>query len=1265
MDKSTKKDFTDSCIYFDRTDKMKHRPNMARYNSFFLILILFFALESTVKSQIFLIEDGEITTCSGTFYDDGNDPTTGEGGPYINGNDYTFTICPDNPGDVITIEFVAFQLFQSPNPNNSDYLFIFDGDDTSAPSLGSYTGNDLQGLPVTGTVNNTSGCLTFVFNSNPNGSASPGWQGSIACTTPCATPTSAGEILDPEPMGEGQSIGVCLGAPVTFTDVGSFAEPGFNLDMWIWNFDDGTIDTLMGPQDVTHAFDEPGEYLVSLSVVDDNGCRSLNIDPLQVLVSTIPIFNPDFESPVCVGNETTLDGSPVQSVTWTALPPQVVAGETFLADGAGFSYESTLTFDFFEQDAVLENCEDILDVFVNMEHSFLGDLQISLTCPDGTTVVLLPYPNGGGGTFLGEAIDDGSNDPGVGYTYGWSQGQTNGNLDDATPDNNSVPPGLYQSEEDMCNFVGCPLNGDWSFSVLDNLAIDNGYIFEWGINFEPTLFPDITTFTPVIGYESDSTFWEGPNIVNTSADGNTIDLLFTETGVYEYTFFTTNNFGCTFDTTVVIEAVVGPDITGGQDLFVCADPVELQASVVGSTGNCSNSSGSYEFCPDFNEVLTETFCPDVPGDGTLMEIVLSEADLGFFGNSITVFDGDNNTAPVLGNFFGGDNSGESFIATNPDGCLTIQVQNNGFGDVCANGDINPITISVNCDGGSQLIWEWTPTTGLSNPNVQNPTVFVDQPTLYTVSAYPIGLPGCVITDQVLVAPDEDANPGIDTDTTLCYNSPSVFLTSYLDGNPATGGVWTDNATGDPLPSNEFDPTNYPNGASFDYTYTVSNGICENSSILQITILGVTNNTCCQTNANPGPDAVACALTYQLQADIPVGIGTWTGPEELTFSDVNDPNAIVSAPSPGGTYILTWTDFNGQLCSETNTVEIVLADSLNIAVVPEDAVCFNECTGTAVAIPSGGTSPNGQYSIEWSGGVSGGVSILQDSLCLGLYKATVTDNVGCVDSVFFEIGQPEALELSALGSPALCRDSCNARVVLTSPDATEYTYNGGIDWVADSIGFVCPDTVATVGIRNEFGCELYDSLFLQNPEQFIADFNINPNPTTVKNSLVSFQDVSRPGPLATTRFLIGDPVFAEENDRFSAYRFPTDTAGEYTITLISENVNGCIDTTSKVLVINDDLLWFVPNSFSPNGDGINDIWRPVGTTVDLTSYSCKVYDRWGRLVWSTADMSAGWNGDGAPQEGYFSDTDIYTYVLEITSATTEEKFEITGFITLIR
>ncbi len=1228
---------------------------------------------TNATAQDFPIMDGTVTTCAGVFIDDG----VGEGGPYIPGNSYTFTICPDNPGDVITINFVAFSLFTSPNPNNSDYLAIYDGDNTGAASMGSYTGNALQGLPVTGTVNNITGCLTFVFTSNSNGTGTfPGWEGIIGCTTPCATPTAASEITDPAPQGPEQSIGVCLNAPITFSDIGSFAEPGFTLETWYWDYGDGVIDEMNNPGDVVHTFTEPGEYIVTLSVEDNNGCRSLNIDPLQILVSTIPVFNTDFDSPVCLDEINIIDASPIQSITWTALPPQVVSGETYLADGAGFSYSSTLTFDFFEAGSTLDDCADLQSIFVNMEHSYLGDLQMSITCPDGTNVILLEYPNGGGGTYLGEAIDDGSNDPGIGYDYAWDPFATNGNLSaqDTEPvggptPGNTVPAGTYQSDYDMCDLVGCPLNGDWTFNVLDNLAIDNGFIFAWGINFNPLLFPDITTFTPVIGLQSDSSWWEGPagNIVSTSDDGNILETTYDTPGFYEYTYFATNNFGCTFDTTIVVEAIEGPEITAGPDLVFCEDPVQLEAALLGGpVPSCDNEAGTYTYCYEDNGLLVVTYCPDVPGDGvTMMTIEFLSGQLELFWDWVTIYNGDSQFAPWMANPNTDDLTGFSYTADNPTGCITFTLNSNNTVS-CDDGSLLPIEVLVGCtavDNG--MIWSWDPPTGLSDPNAQNPFATIDQTTTYTVTAYPDGFPGCLITDQMVVAPNALADPGLDTDSILCYNSSISFLIDYLDGNPAIGGVWTD-AMGTVVPD-ILNPTDYVLGTNLVYTYTVGNGTCEGTSLLDLTILAATNENCCQTNAVAGPDAIPCDIFHQMQAEPTLGIGKWTGPETITFSDINDPNAIATSTTPGGEIaILTWTDNNGLACSEFDEVTVTFSDPVSLIVLAEDALCYNQNSGTAIGIASGGTTVSGNYIYDWEdNGKPGIIPQTRDSLLFGTYQVKVYDMVGCVDSMLYTIEQPDPQEIFVTQSAPLCAQECTGEIGIRSVGAVEYSFDGGVTFSSDSTTYSCDGEYLVIA-KNINGCEISQYVNLIDPPEYEARFHINPLPTTIKNTRITFQDVSYPGPVEKSLFQYGDdPILAEGDQRISVFTFPKDTSGVYPVTLMTTSANGCTDTLTKEVIIHDDLIWYIPNSFSPNEDGINDIWRPIGNTLDLSDYQLTIMDRWGKQVFSTGDYNEGWNGSSGGDGDYYLPAGVYPYLLKVSSATTEEKREITGFITLIR
>ena len=161
-------------------------------------------------------------------------------------------------------------------------------------------------------------------------------------------------MTDPEPFEPGQpSVGVCPGQEVSFDGSSSMGD-GVDLEYWIWNWGDGTVDSTTNPL-TSHSYEEPGEYLVSLVVADENNCTSVNLEIYQVLVRTIPIFNAEFSSPLCTESPGFLDGNPVQSITWTALPPLAVSEELPMPDATGAWFESELYIDFFDDGETLED----------------------------------------------------------------------------------------------------------------------------------------------------------------------------------------------------------------------------------------------------------------------------------------------------------------------------------------------------------------------------------------------------------------------------------------------------------------------------------------------------------------------------------------------------------------------------------------------------------------------------------------------------------------------------------------------------------------------------------------------------------------------------------------------------------------------------------------------------------------------------------------------------------------------------------------------
>ena len=122
---------------------------------------------------------------------------------------------------------------------------------------------------------------------------------------------------------------------------------------------------------------------------------------------------------------------------------------------------------------------DSLVLFVNMEHSYMGDLSITYTCPNGQSVDV--QQQAGGGTNIGIPDQGDGTGPGIGWDYYWTATNSNGTW--VENEGGSLPAGTYESSESMTALIGCPINGEWSIQICDSWAIDDGYIFEWGIDF--------------------------------------------------------------------------------------------------------------------------------------------------------------------------------------------------------------------------------------------------------------------------------------------------------------------------------------------------------------------------------------------------------------------------------------------------------------------------------------------------------------------------------------------------------------------------------------------------------------------------------------------------------------------------------------------------------------------------------------------------------------------------------------------------------------
>lgn len=485
--------------------------------------------------------------CGGDhFYDLG-----GPSGNYPNNANSVVTICAENPGDVVTVYFNTFDLVAS----LGDTLTIYDGDSTAGTVVGVYYGTNI--IPFY-TAASPSGCLTFKFVSNGSLNA-PGWDATIVCGPPCPTITSVLNSTVPA-AGAENVIRICPGGTVDFAGSGVFAANGTGAT-YVWNFDDGT--TASG-QNVSHTFATEGIYLVNLVITDANGCRNNNILNQKVYVATTPLFtgSKPYKEVICLGQTTTITGvaTPVPFVRECAPP---VSGTTFLPDGSGVSYQTVVPVDCFPFGSTITSANQITSVCIDMEHSYAGDLEIRLVSPNGQSIILKAYP-GGSGTYIGCPLDDPAVGPGVGRTYCFTPTATTLLVNGATspcgtPSNNSYNAGDYMPQQSFNNLIGSPLNGNWSIIVTDNLGVDNGYIFSWGINFDNSILPTDYSFAPTI----QSSNW-APDTSIVATTGETITVTPTTVGTHCYTYSVTDNFGCTYTKEVCIEVLPGVTLTNIQ-----------------------------------------------------------------------------------------------------------------------------------------------------------------------------------------------------------------------------------------------------------------------------------------------------------------------------------------------------------------------------------------------------------------------------------------------------------------------------------------------------------------------------------------------------------------------------------------------------------------------------------------------------------------------------------------------------------------------------
>lgn len=382
---------------------------------------------------------------------------------------------------------------------------------------------------------------------------------------------------------------ICQGETINFlgdaeySENGDFYEQSNGSSVFTWSNNGGNFEVGINSN---YTFSEGGGYEIALDIEDINGCTNTIISKVFVRVSTTPEITLSAD-PLTVCPNTNSDLEAIiefMPTTWEIDYNNTFSEELFIPDGPSCppgAYETSIEFNSFLPNQNLTDINDFLRVCIEMEHTWMGDIMINLHAPNGNTVILLADQNGAGvgngmgSTNLGlpenndsfsDECEPSANLAGEGYTYCWSPNPSTDNwhqLSDNGLLDNPVQESVVASNTNIFSdynnsfntIVNTPLNGTWTVEVIDTWGGDNGWIFQWWIDFDVEILPSNWSFTPSI----ESGAWQQA-ATTTNINNNTMTINPPTPGLYSYEYVIEDNFGCEYSESVQIEAINGVEL---------------------------------------------------------------------------------------------------------------------------------------------------------------------------------------------------------------------------------------------------------------------------------------------------------------------------------------------------------------------------------------------------------------------------------------------------------------------------------------------------------------------------------------------------------------------------------------------------------------------------------------------------------------------------------------------------------------------------------
>lgn len=567
----------------------------------------------------------------------------------------------------------------------------------------------------------------------------------------------------------------------------------------------------------------------------------------------------------------------------------------------------------------------------------------------------------------------------------------------------------------------------------------------------------------------------------------------------------------------------------------------------------------------------------------------------------------------------------------------------------------PATICANqtatlCASGA-ITYTWNPGNITGSCIGVNPLVS----TTYTVTG--TNSFGCVSTGSLVSYCGLTVN--IPITPTITSNTPCAnqTLTLTCSPNTYTNYIWVG-----PNAYTSIVPNPIRTGVTAADAGTYSLHITDASGCTNVATLNVVVNSLPVVTASASP---ACLNQTVNLSCTPNGDNYSWSFNGLAFSNLQNPSIANVTAAGTGQYAVTVTDGNG--CSNGSTVQVSVYPLPIMAITSPPSLCLST-TGTLTA--SGALNYSWNPLTDLNTSLGSQVLITPTSLVNHIYTVTGQDVNGCFNTASINIAVNGLPSVSiAPDTTKGCTPQCVTFTVNTT-NATKYSWsfgNGQIKTYTDlnNTATMCYTTtghyLAQLILTDINGCMNTATANVITYPIPKPEFAYAPNPATILTPKIQFLNQSSGAIIKSYNWNFGDASGVGSTLYNPSYTY-LDT-GIYYVTLIDTSINGCSASIVQPVIIEPDFTLYVPNAFTPNGDGKNEVFKAQGDGI--LTFKMYIFDRWGNPIYTTSNIDIGWNGRPNNTGSEIVQEDVYVWKIDLSSVINKQGRTYTGVVTLLK